>query len=226
MTYDVKRIFIRKQCDILINDALFFLKASENAINSDNYPDMERYARSSVLNITLLLEAGANSCLDSLDLPSKYANDIDRLPILSKYEFFLNSIKPDKVFDRGRTEIQYAEEIISIRRLLVHPKVQSAKLKKIDEKNSEYNFGEFECSKLSKSIEEWHFNETVTVIRITCTFLDYFFRILCELNPNEVKNILFGSLNYRTIPDWEKTQNNWSLRLRFLGLTCKKEKSI
>ena len=149
-------ILYEKQCDILINDTLFFLKASENSIDNDNYTDMERYARSSIFNITLLIEASANSCIDSLDLPSQYANDIDRLPILSKYEFFLKTIKPDKIFDRGCIEIQYAKEIISIRRLLVHPKVKRKKLNKIDKNNSEYNFGEFEYTKLSKSIEEWH----------------------------------------------------------------------
>lgn len=215
-----------KQFDILMNDAILNLNASENAINNDKYPEMERFARSTISNITLLLESAANCCLETLRLPSQYAKDIDRLPILSKYEFFLKTIKPNKKFDRGRSEIQYAKEIISIRRLLVHPKVHSAKLKKIDEKNSEYNFGEFELTKLSKSIEEWHFNDTVTIFRIICTFFDYFFRILCELNPDEVKNILFSSLNYTNIPTWEKTQSNWSLRLRFLGFTCKKEKSI
>ena len=68
-----------KQFDILMNDAILNLNASENAINNDKYSEMERFARSTIFNITLLLESAANCCLETLRLPSQYYKDIDRL---------------------------------------------------------------------------------------------------------------------------------------------------
>ncbi len=91
------------------------------------------YTRTSILSTVLLFECGANYCLDALNLPGAFGEDIDKLPFLSKYEVFLGRTNPEARFDRGCREVQAVAELKAVRDSYVHPKVKKRKYSKVDD---------------------------------------------------------------------------------------------
>lgn len=219
---------------VLFQDAANYLLDSERALENEDYDGMERYARASIINSTLLLECAANCCIDILNISSSFKNDIDKLPALSKYEYFLSIKFSDKIFDRGCREIQNASELKTIRDLIVHPKVLRAKWEKIDEFRSQADFGSTAILKLPKTIEEFHRNDALVCLRALCSFLDHFLRNICGFDPEIIKKILISSTKYTDDPNvgegtpvhWNTFQEKWQLRLKFVGLESKNEKTL
>jgi hypothetical protein len=110
----------------LIYDAVHLLYLAhdiDQAQDDDGYEFT--YIRSSILNSLLLFECGANCCIDSLNLPGPFHEDIDKLSFLSKYELFLTHVNDKVEFDRGCREVQEAAELKAVRDAYVHPKVKS-----------------------------------------------------------------------------------------------------
>lgn len=219
---------------VLFQDAANYLFVSEKALDNEDYDGMERYARASIINSTLLLECAANCCIDILNVSNSFKKDIDKLPALSKFEYFLSIRFSDKIFDRGCREIQNAAELKTIRDLIVHPKVLRTKWEKIDEFRSQADFGSTTILKLPKTIEEFHRNDALVCLRTLCSFLDYFFRILCGYDAEIIKKILISSTKFTDNPNvvegtpshWNIFQEKWQLRLKFIGLESKNEKTI
>jgi len=219
---------------ILFQDAIQFLNDSDAALDKEDYYGMERFARSSIIDSTLLLECSANCCLDTLNTTNSFKKDLDKLPALSKFEFYLSNIFTDRNFDRGCTEIQNVAELKTIRDLIVHPKVQRTKWERIDDFRSHADFGTTERLKIPRTIEEFHLNDALICLRVLCSFLDHFFTNLCNYNPQITKKILISSSEFSEdssidvgTPDhWSTDQKKWSLRLGFIGLECKNAKTI
>src|SRR5580700_5759553 len=133
----------------LIYDAVHLLYLAhdiDEAHDEDGYEFT--HIRSSILNTVLLFECGANCCINSLNLPGTYEADIDKLPFLSKYEFFLGRANADATFDRGCKDVQASVELKSIRDHYVHPKVRKQMYKEIGENFWDADFGETRLLKI------------------------------------------------------------------------------
>ena len=228
--------FYERRFNILFTDAIQFSKKANEAYEREDYNELESFSRASVFTTTLIFECAANCCLDTLKLSGKFAEDIDKLPFLSKYEFYYNTLNREKNLDRGCPEFQNAAELKSIRDLIVHPKVKKAKWKRADHGNFQADFGQTKLLKVPYSIEEWNLTDIQTCLRVVCAFLDYFFRICCEFSPSKVGDIILSSdeyikdkpitTTYGVAEDWMAAQKIWSLRLQFLGLDCPKALNI
>ena len=222
------KYFYERRFEILINDAFRFAKKASEAFEKEDFDELELFSRSSVFITTLLLECAANCCLHTIDLSNKFGEDIDKLPFLSKYEFYLMNVDKTKKIDRGCQEFQNASELKSIRDMIVHPKVKRAKWERIDDNRSQIDFGQTNLLKIPYSIEEWNLTDIQTSLRVACAFLDYFFRVVCLLTPNQVVDLLLSMETYSpnkkhieeySLPNsWKDAQNKWALRLQFLGI--------
>lgn len=228
--------FYERRFYILFSDAIQISKKANEAFSREEYSEFESFSRASVFTSTLIFECAANCCLDTLKLSGKFAEDIDKLPFLSKYEFYYNTLNKKKSLDRGCQEFQNATELKSIRDLIVHPKVKKTKWKRVDHTNFQADFGQTKLLKVPYSIEEWNLTDIQTCLRVVCAFLDYFFRISCELSPSKVGDIILSTdeyvkdkaivTTYGISDDWIEAQKFWSLRLQFLGLDCPKTLNI
>ncbi len=219
---------------ILFQDAVQFLNDSDSALAKEDYYGMERFARASIINSTLILECSANCCLDTLNITNSFKKDLDKLPVLSKFEFYLSYKYKERIFDRGCNEIQNVAELKTIRDLIVHPKVQRTKWERIDEFRSKANFGATIKLKLPMTIEEFHRNDALICLRVLCSVLDHLFTNLCCYSSEITKNILICSFAFKedsstgvgTPEHWAEDQKKWSLRLGFIGLESKNAKTI
>lgn len=103
-------------------DAVFQYRLA--AVTDDSYT-MNRHARASILSSILTLESAANALLVSLELGAKFAGELDRLPVLGKYETYLRLSEGAKPFDRGVVEVQSVQELLRARNDYVHSKIKS-----------------------------------------------------------------------------------------------------
>jgi hypothetical protein len=110
-----ERCHLRSFEDLLYDGVHLLYLAHDVDRELDNYGYEFTYIRSSILNTLLLFECGANCCIDSLDLPGAFEQDIDKLPFLSKYEYFLSRVNGEGKFDRGCQEVQAAAELKAVR---------------------------------------------------------------------------------------------------------------
>lgn len=219
---------------ILFQDSAEYLLYSDKALDDEDWDKMERYARASIINSTFLLECAANCCNDVLEITNSFKKDIDKLPALSKFEYYLSIKFNNKKFDRGSREIQNAADLKTIRDLIVHPKVMRTKWERIDDFRRQADFGSTQILKVPKTIEEFHRNDALICLRALCSFLDHFFRILCGYDAEITKKILISSDKFDDDPavsmgtpdHWKVYQEKYLLRLKFIGLESKTEKTI
>jgi hypothetical protein len=80
-------------------------------------------ARSAITNAALLLECVSNSCLGSLSLPKRLLEELDRLPVLPKLDYYLFA-RTSKHIDRGCREVEQAVDVLKLRDHIVHPKLR------------------------------------------------------------------------------------------------------
>jgi hypothetical protein len=149
------------------------------------------YARSSVLNTLLLFECGANCCVDSLNLPKAFSEDIDRISFLSKYEFFLSRIRPEIAFDRGCRETQAVAELKAIRDAYVHPKVRKKEYSKEDAWGA--NFGIWPVLRFPKDLSHWSGEQAVAAMKAANDFFNLYFLTWCKFDTDTVCELLLGS---------------------------------
>ncbi len=163
--------------------------------NQDQYEDdvIRPLIRSSVLNTVLLLESAANCLIDALDLPGQYYTDIERLPFLSKYEYFLNKINPGHKFDRGSKEVQLVSELKSIRDFYVHPKVKKSKYLKISENIWDTDYGQTKRLQFPREPSKWSRENAILALKVVNDFFNKFFMEWCNLTPDAVVNLLLSS---------------------------------
>ncbi len=82
-------------------------------------------ARSSVLSSLLILEAVANTCIESLDLGGTVLNEIDRLPMISKFDFYLRTKFRNRQLDRGTSVIEGLRELKNTQGRIRSPQASS-----------------------------------------------------------------------------------------------------
>lgn len=145
-------------------------------------------ARAAVANAALLLECAANSCLFSLDLPRKLVEELDRLPVISKFDYFLFARTQSHV-DRSRHEVQLAGEVTRLRDHLVHPKPNPGYVvEEVPEVKVEY--GRTKALSIPWDVRDWDHDVAHKVATAVLCFLRCFFLGWCGLTPGRVTGLL------------------------------------
>ena len=180
----------------LLYDSVYLLYFAFD-INADEYDDdvISPLVRSSILNSILLLECGANCLIDALNLPSQFYKDIEKLPFISKFEFFLNTTNSNNKFDRGCKEVQAISELKSIRDFYVHPNVKKAVYEKIaeDEDVWDVDFGSTNILKFPRNPQIWRREHAVLALRSVNDFYNKFLLEWCGLSIGRNIDILLSS---------------------------------
>jgi hypothetical protein len=212
----------------LVYDAVHLLYLAhdiDEAHDDDGYEFT--HIRSSILNTLLLFECGANCCIDSLNLPAAFEDDIDKLPFLSKYEFFLGRINAHATFDRGCKDVQAAAELKSIRDHYVHPKVRKRMYKEIGEHSWDADFGETRQLKIPWDPRNWRRNHAVLALKAANDFFNLFFLSWCKFDSDTVCEILLSSdaasipakssTHIDAIGGLDRATKAWNIDFKFIG---------
>jgi hypothetical protein len=226
--YSVDRKF-----ETIFNDAIYFTTNALKSLEEDDYKTEEHFSRAAILNLSLLTEVTANCLLETLNLPSHLFKEVDKFSPITKFEYYLWEKKTIKL-DRGCEEVQNIQELQSIRNFLVHPKSKKAEWMDLGDNVKAADFGKTKLLEIPYSSQEWQGDDPFIVLRVVMAFLDYVFRVLCEYSPGKVHKILLSSSEhteaqnhgYSIRHNWKSIQNKWSLRMKFLGIECAKEKNI
>lgn len=197
--------------------------------NQDEYDDdvVGPLVRSSIINSILLLESGANCLIDALDLPTQFYDDVERLPFLSKFEFFLARIDDGQRFDRGCSEIQSISELKSIRDLYVHPKVKKARYELISENVWDADFGYTKQLAFPRDQGRWNREHAVLALKSVNNFYNKYFLEWCGLKPDAVVDLLLSSdkidLDFPTgaaidcVGGLDRAVKEWGIGFEFIG---------
>jgi hypothetical protein len=148
--------------------------------------------RASVINSILLLESAANCLIDALDLPGNFYSDIEKLPVLSKFEFFLGRVKPDREFDRGTSRVQKIAELKTIRDFYVHPKVKKSKWNRISENVWDTDYGKTNQLGFPRDPRHWRREEAVLALKSVNEFFNLYFLEWCEFSSDTVVDLLLS----------------------------------
>ena len=145
-------------------------------------------ARASITNAALLLECSANSCLFSLGLPGKLLEELDKLPALSKLDYYLFATKNAHI-DRGSREVELAADVIRLRDHVVHPKPKSGKL--AGEGGERFvDYGSTKALGIPFDVLEWDHAAAEKVSSAVLAFLKKFFLEWCGLSKGRVTTLL------------------------------------
>jgi hypothetical protein len=178
----------------MLYDAVYLLyQAHDVDIEKDQDGYDSTFTRSSILNTSLLFECGANCCIEALELPESFEDDIEKLPFLSKFEFFLARIQPEVKFDRGRKEVQSVAELKALRDTYVHAKVRKQKYSEVDNNTWDVDFGQTAVLKIPRNPGLWQGSHAVVALRSANDFFNLFFLTWCRFDTNTVCEILLGS---------------------------------
>lgn len=163
------------------------------AMRAQTEPDLEfqnSLSRSSLLASTHLLEAAANTCVDALALGNGFANDIERLPFLSKFELFVRFSFPKRQFDRSRHEVQGVTELKQVRDSFVHPKSQKIIWESWSADESVSRSPRTRSLDLPKIAGYCCPSDAVRGLRATHAFLHYLFKDTCRISAIRVNSLL------------------------------------
>lgn len=214
----------------LLYDSVYLLYFAHDT-NLDNYKDdvISSFIRSSVINSIILLECGANCCIDSLDLSNRYFKDIDRLPFISKFEYFLEKIDKEKKLDRGSTEVQAISDLKNVRDSYVHPKVKKAKYEEVDTNIWTADFGETQFLGFPRDPGVWKKKDAIKALKSVNDFYNYYFLDLCEFSTATVVDLLLNShkadINNSVgayidcVDGLGRAVREWDIDFKFIGKT-------
>ncbi|WP_020413258.1 hypothetical protein [Microbulbifer variabilis] len=197
--------------------------------DQDKYQDdvIRPFIRSSVINCILLLESASNCLIDSLDLSTQFYSDIEKLPTLSKFEYFLNKIKPDIKFDRGVHQIQFVHELKIIRDLYVHPKVKKSKWSKISENVWSADHGNTKQLKFPFDPSSWRREHAILALKSVNDFFNLYFLEWCAFSSSTVVDILLSrkkvdfnnpiGATIDCIGGLDRAFTEWGIDFKFIG---------
>lgn len=212
----------------LLYDAVHLLYLAHDVDQEQDNDGYEfTYIRSSILNTLLLFECGANCCVDSLNLPATFEEDIDKMPFLSKYEFFQGKVGTQTKFDRGRREVQAVAELKAIRDRYVHPKVKKQKYTEVENGVSDADFGATQLLRFPWNPERWKPSHAVLALKAANDFFNLFFLSWCGFDSNTVCEMLLSS-GAASIPAQSSTTidciggldravRDWNIDFKFIG---------
>jgi hypothetical protein len=156
-------------------------------------------ARSSLINSILLLELSANICIESLELERSVFNEIDRLPILGKFDFYLRASFRNRKLIRGVKEVEGIKELKGLRDGYVHMKPHRLQWE-IDGDGGTAKMDATKLLGICKNPKGWDVESAINAMRATHGFLRYYFKDLCKYGPTKVGCLL---LSVSTVPGRE-----------------------
>jgi len=221
-------IFYDRKFRLLLEDSIFLLqeaiKAEEENRNAGMSAAEWRFTRSSIYSSALLLESAANCCISTLELSKKYFKEIDKLPVISKFEYFLIHKHIENTLDRGCLATQQASELISIRNLIVHPKPYKTEWTEGDGNTKLVDLGKTTKLKLPKSFFILKNSHGLVALKAAMLFLNYFFKELCEYTDRQVREMLINeqeyplpqNVSYAHNPEWIRLHDEWGIEVDFL----------
>jgi len=168
-------------------------------------------ARGSLLASTLFLEACANSCLDMLVLENRFASEIDRLPLLGKFELYAKLAFPRKKLNRSRHEVQGLMELRRVRDSFVHSKRQRIIWERWSLDGGESRSPTTAALGLPKIATYCHFADAITAMRAAHAFSRYFLRDVCGFAPPRVSALFLSDDSVPNIR--ERHQAYWPTEL-------------
>lgn len=184
-------IAYERNFDTLLMDSIEFL--SQALSYHPVYDEGHTLSRASIIFSLLLLEAAANSCIDHLDLERSIQREIDKLPVLGKYDFYLRCKFREKRLSRGVVQIEWVRELKSIRDGLVHLKPHKVEWKRREDGNGESaSATRTAILKVATNPKFWDGEEAAKVAKAVHGFLRYFFKDTCRYSATKVASILFS----------------------------------
>lgn len=194
------RIAHERNFDTLLLDSIYFLLQSRLAGPFEGRG--QALARASIAFSLLMLEAAANTCIEHLDLAVSVHNDIDRLSVMAKFDFYLRTRFRGKSLPRGAHQIEWLKELKSLRDGLVHLKTQRVEWVGPEDGEQVAEIPSTNSLKISKNPASWGEDDAVAASQGVHSFLKFFFKDCCKYGPSKVASILFsedkvpGGVNY------------------------------
>jgi hypothetical protein len=187
------------------------------AMRSEVEPDSEvigALARGSILATAMFVEGCANTCLDMLALDRQFATDVDRLPMLSKFELFIRLYRPRAKFERSRHEVQGLVELKKVRDSFVHPKGQAIIWESWSPEASSSRSPRTKLTDLPKIASYSYEEDAVRAMKAAHAFLKYFFSRVCAFRPSHVGALLLSedrvpNPKEKNAPYWERHRHVW-----------------
>ncbi|QQS34873.1 MAG: hypothetical protein IPM56_11440 [Ignavibacteriales bacterium] len=152
--------------------------------------------RASIVSTILSIECAANICISSLNLPLEVYNEVERMDVIGKYNFYLYSIKKNLI-DKSRNEYSILKNLIRIRNNYAHPKVErgifenGALLAQFGNDKNEIPF----------DIRIWNEELAVKILNNSVVFLNYYFKDLCNYSRGQSQTLLASFEQSRNVND-------------------------
>ncbi|EGQ9216873.1 hypothetical protein F8Y87_25045, partial [Vibrio alginolyticus] len=209
-------------------DAVYMLYFSLDIVQ-ENYKDdvIRPHVRASIINTCLLLECGANCLIESLDLPKQFFDDIDKLPFLSKFEFYLSKVNPGQRFDRGAEVVQKVRELKTIRDGYVHPKVKKSKYEKVSLNTWDADYGNTPQLKFPRAPKKWHAKHAISALKAVNDFYNEYLLNWCALSTRQTVDLLLSSekadlanpigASIDCVGGLDRAATEWGIDFKFIG---------
>lgn len=209
---DIELAFERN-FDTLLEDSIEFMLESLKLHPVEDFG--HTLSRASIVFSLLLLEAAANTCVEHLKLEKSIHNEIDRLPVLGKFDFYLRTNFKGRQLERGIHQIEWVKELKGLRDSLVHLKPH--KIEWVKHKYSESGASteavRTKCLGVATNPKFWDGQEAAKVAIGVHGFLSFFFKEKCKYSAKKVTSLLFseskipGDDNYFMICMDKSTKN-------------------
>ncbi len=152
----------------------------------------QTFARSSMLFSMLMLEAVANTCIEALDLESSIFREIDMLPVLAKFDFYLRTKFRNKRLERGISVIEGIKELKRLRDGFVHLKPHKVEWRRMADDSGIAQVERTKVLKIAKNPQFWEAEDAVATMKGVHDFFNYFFKSKCNYNPTRVASLLLS----------------------------------
>lgn len=175
--------------DTLLFDSVEMLFRSRGEPYRDEYH--QTFARSSMLFSMLMLEAVANTCIETLDLERSIFREIDMLPVLAKFDFYLRTKFRNKRLERRISVVEGIKELKRLRDGFVHLKPHKVEWKM----TGDSGIAEAERTKvlkIAKNPQFWDADDALATMKGVHDFFNYFFKSKCKYNPTRVASLLLS----------------------------------
>jgi len=164
------------------------VRLSQLALTAADGPPKQTLSRAAIGAAVLLTECTANSCLHALPLPSKLAEDLDRLPALAKLDFYLFAATAKQI-DRACRETQLVAEVLKLRDQIAHPKPKRGQIAG-ESLEGRADYGATKELKVPYDTREWTPATAQLVSNAVFAFLKKFFLDWCQHSKGHVTTIL------------------------------------
>lgn len=153
-----------------------------------------------------------------MGLPNMLFDSFDRLPVLSKFEFFARSRGRKKSIDISSDKIEAFKELKSLRDAIAHPKRVKTVWEDTGSDQQSAIPDKFKKLDIDKSNRDRTPDEAIIVMRHVHLFLRFILIDTCKLSPTEVSFLFFSdernpSFRGAYIPSWPKMIKSRLLKL-------------